>query len=431
MVMQLRRIIMTNQRGLSGAALCSNFRLQAFAPTLLCMLTMVTMQSTQAQTLNVLFAFTGGIDIEYPGSGVTLDRAGNLYGTTFGLNNGGGVYELMRRDSSWIFKPLYNFQAQNYDGQGPDADVVFGPDGALYGTTFLGGYRCDFAPSYCGTVYSLRPSPGSFCGNAFCFWNETHVYRFGLNRNDGYHPNGPLVFDSAGNIYGTTSAGGLYNWGTAFQLFRTQNGWGEKIIDNLPRGLGEPSSGLTFDAEGNLFGAAGQAGYDRIYELVHTGQEWNEQTIYIFQGSNNGVPTGLIFDGAGNAYGATSGIADYQAGTVYQLTPQPDGTWRETVLHVFDLNTYGPMSNLAMDAAGNLYGTTPGSPGNNDDKWGMVFELSPVNGSWTFTQIYHFTNGADGAYPGGGVTLDSAGNLYGTCEGGGAYGKGTIWEITP
>ncbi len=419
---------MTNQRGLSGAALCSNFRLLAFAAALLCVLTMVTMQSTQAQTLTVLHTFTGGIDSGFPESGVILDRDGNLYGTTFGLINS-GVYELMRRDSSWIFKPLYNFQTR-LDGLGPEADVVFGPDGALYGTTFLGGYTCNGVSNYCGTVFSLRPSPDT-CRDAFCPWNETHVYRFGTSLNDGYHPNGPLVFDSAGNIYGTTAIGGLYNGGTAFQLFRTQNGWVEKIIHHFPRGLGEPSSGLTFDAEGNLFGGAAQTGYGRVYELVHNGQEWNERTIYVFPGSNVGEATGLIFDAAGNAYGATSGIGNYQAGIVYQLTPQADGTWRETDLHVFDFNTNGPLSNLAMDGAGNLYGTTEGTPGNNNDKWGMVFELSPVNGSWTFSQLHHFTNGADGGSPVGGVTLDSAGNLFGTCVQGGAYSEGTIWEITP
>ncbi len=416
---------MTNQPVPSGAALCSNFRLLALAPVLLFALTVITMQSAQAQTLNVLYTFTGGADGEYPG-GVIFDRAGNLYGPY--KISPGGIFELMRRDSSWVFQPLYNFPG-GYEGGNPSG-VIFGPDGVLYGTTSSGGGVCGGAYYNCGTVYTLTPPPGP-CGNTFCPWNETSLFVFGYDvEYGGYNPSSGVIFDSAGNIYGTTPKGGLYNWGTAFQLFRTQNGWDEKVIDNLPRGLGAAESGLTFDAAGNLFGTAGQAGYSRIYELVHTGQEWNEQTIYVFQGSNVGGATGLIFDAAGNAYGATSGIYDYQAGTVYQLTPQPDGTWSQTVLHVFDLNTYGPMSNLTMDAAGNLYGTTPGTPGNNDDKWGMVFELSPANGSWTFTQLHHFTNGDDGGIPSG-VTLDSAGNLYGTCVIGGEFGWGTIWEITP
>lgn len=192
-----------------------------------------------------------------------------------------------------------------------------------------------------------------------------------------------------------------------------------------------PLAGLIFDAAGNLYGTNAYSLYSRVYEIVHTGQEWTDQTIHVFQGGNDGFnpQAGLIFDAAGNAYGTTEGNV-LSPGTVYQLSPQPDGTWLETVLYLFPADINGPATNLAMDAAGNLYGTTPGTPGNNPDKWGMVFELSPVNGSWIFTQLHHFTDGADGAGPSG-VTLDSAGNLYGTSVFGGAYGNGLIWEITP
>jgi len=400
---------------------------KAFGLALLCASALLV-PATQAQNLQVLHAFTGGSDGAYPESALTLDRAGNLYGTTYGRTYG-NVYELMQRNSNWIFKPLYDFQAEN-DGQNPEAPVVFGPDGTLYGTTPYGGNTCFEA--YCGTAYNLRPSPRS-CGNALCSWNEIAVYWFGGNQlHDGYRPEtGPLIFDSAGNIYGTTADGGLNGDGTVFQLFRTQNGWGENIIDNLVGNgaPGHPQAGVTFDSAGNLYGTAEGGSYGVVYGLIRTGQGWNEETIYAFQGGNDGAypAAGLIFDAAGNAYGTTAGGSG-QPGTVFQLSPQGDGTWRETVLHVFTVDSIGPKANLAMDAAGNLYGSTQGLGGG--DQFGMVFKLSLVNGSWTFSDVYHFTNGAEGAYPVGGVSVDSAGNLFGTCVNGGANNYGTVWEIT-
>jgi hypothetical protein len=149
---RVEEIIMTERLWTSRDALCSNFPLLAFAPALLCALTIIAMPSMQAQTMHTLHVFTGGGDGSQPFAGVTLDRDGNLYGTTNDPNSDGGVYELVRQGSDWIFKPLYNFQPQN-DGQHPIAPVAFGPDGALYGTTALGGYNHDGTPAWCGTVY--------------------------------------------------------------------------------------------------------------------------------------------------------------------------------------------------------------------------------------------------------------------------------------
>jgi hypothetical protein len=425
---------MTNRPGTSRTALCSNFRLLAFGPALLCALTAIAMPSMQAQTLHVLYALT-----DTPGGAnptrLTFDGAGNLYGATSGGPTNGGVFELRHEGSSWIFQPLYNFQPHN-DGIAP-GPVVFGPDGALYGTTDEGGLPCYYQFAQCGTVYSLRPSPDP-CGSAICLWNETRIHWFGAfdNISDGSNPGyGPLIFDPTGNIYGTTIFGGLHGQGTAFQLVKTQNGWTEHIIANFTSN-GSPLnaiSGLTFNSAGNLFGTIFMAGsFGQVFELTPSGQGWNEQAIYSFQGGNDGAYPlgGLIFDAAGNAYGST-----YEPpGTVFQLSPQQDGSWRETVLHVLaGINGpfYGPESNLAMDASGNLYGTTPGTPFSQEDHNGMVFKLSQVDGSWTFTQLYEFTGGDDGSFPVGGVIVDSAGNLYGACTTGGANQRGTIWEITP
>ena len=136
----------------------------------------------------------------------------------------------------------------------------------------------------------------------------------------------------------------------------------------------------------------------------------------------------MIFDTAGNAYGTTEGFPDEQRSTVFELTPNSDGSWTETVLYEFPAGSFGPRSNLAIDADGNLYGSTYGL---GTDRFGFAFKLTHAAGSWSFTNLHEFTNGADGAYPIGGVTLDSAGNLYGTCVEGGGQGFGTVWEITP
>jgi hypothetical protein len=418
---------MRNRPGILRNALRSRIRLLAFTPALLCAMAVIATPFAQAQTLHVLYALT-----DQPGgnlTGLVLDQAGNLYGTT---SNGSveSVFELKHEHSSWLFQPRYYFHPQN-DGRGPYAPVVFGPEGALYGTTIQGGNY-----GYLGTVYSVQPSADS-CESALCLWDETRIYWFGGSNNihDGSDPfTGPLIFDPAGNIYGTTLDGGLYGEGTAYQLVKTQNGWAENIIANL-RNNDSPTntnSGLTFDAAGNLYGTIGFAGaYGQVYELTPSGQAWQQQTIYSFQGGNDGAfPVGgLVFDAAGNAYGTTGGAYQVEPATVFQLSPQGDGTWRETVLYVFPGN--GPINNLTMDAAGNIYGSTPGTPGINPDHYGMVFKLSPVGNSWTFTQLYEFTGGDDGAFPNGIVAVDSAGNLYGVCDAAGAHERGTIWEITP
>ena len=418
---------MTNRPGTPAKTMRSTFRLLTFVVRLFGALTVITISSIQAQTLHVLFTNT------YPPggnlSGLTLDAAGNLYGTIY-FGDPESVFELKRDSPNWVFQSLYDFHYLN-DGHTPYAPLVFGPDGALYGTTAQGGELpfCYYQLGPCGTVFKVQPPPGP-CRSTACLWNEAPIHWFGATRaiGDGYGPN-EIMFDSAGNIYGTTLYGGRYGLGTAYELTPTPNGWTENIIENFSGNGGpeDPSSGLTFDAAGNLYGTAAGGAYGVVYELLRSGQGWTEKTLYSFQGGNDGAyPVGgLVFDAAGNAYGTTAGFYQSQPATVFELSPQSDGTWRETVLYVFPGN--GPIADLVMDSAGNLYGTTPGTPGINPDHNGMVFKLSRASGMWSFTQLYEFTGGADGVFPNGRLAIDSAGNIYGECIG----GTPTIWEITP
>jgi len=139
---------------------------------------------------------------------------------------------------------------------------------------------------------------------------------------------------------------------------------------------------------------------------------------------------GLIFDQAGNLYGSASSGGSGNGGTVFELMPS-NGNWNFNLLYSLSGSggsRNGPLRSLTMDAAGNLYGTTY-----SDGAYGAgsVFKLKPSNGAWTYTDLYDFTGGDDGANPYGGVTLDANGNLYGTTAFGGASDAGVVWEITP
>jgi uncharacterized repeat protein (TIGR03803 family) len=385
---------------------------------------MVTLtQSVQAQTYQVIHSFTGGADGGNPYAGLTIDKAGNLYGTT-----PSSVFRLSNKGSGWTFSPLYT-------GDGSEARVIFGPDGTLYGTTTGGGSEGD------GTVFNLRPSP-KVCKTSLCPWTETVLYSFG-GGTDGAEPGyGDLVFDQAGNIYGTTIEGGSTNplgpcgrrgCGTVFELSPSNGGWIESVIYAFIGNNGaSPLSGVIFDQSGNLYGTTFQGGEGScnngtcgtIYELTYSGSGWAESFLYSFTGS--GYPyapyAGLIFDQSGNLYGATSG----GGGTVFELTPS-NGSWTLKTLYSFPGGEQcGPRASLVMDGAGNLYGTTTCDAPN-----GTVFELTPSNdGTWTYTLLHGFT-GPDGEFPMCNVVIDANGNLYGTTSAGGLYGYGVVWEITP
>lgn len=270
---------------------------------------------------------------------------------------------------------------------------------------------------------------------------ERVLYNF--QRPDGLGPSASLIFDSAGNLYGTTYEGGAYRlYGTAFQLTPGSGGSrSESVLHSFSDSpdAAYPEASLLMDASGNLYGTSlsggdGQCigGCGAIFELSY-GADGNrsESVIHSFNGTDGWAPTGnLIMDSTGTLYGTTSFGGAHMAGTVFQLAQGPNGTWSETVLYDFQRNGrdgVGPCSGLIFDRAGNLYGTTyNGGPYGK----GTVFELKPrSNGKWTEVVLHSF-DGHDGAYLLAGLTLDSAGNLYGVCPNHGPHWRGTVFELT-
>ena len=420
-------------------------RIWIFAIVLVLMGT--AMQAAHAQSFSVLHTFTGGADGANPYDLLTIDAAGNLYGTTFLKGAGyGTVFKLTHRGSNWLLTTLYEFKgAGAHDGAGPyHQGVIFGPDGTLYGTTASGG-NGPACPnvfdqySGCGTVFNLRP-PAVTCKSALCPWTETVLYTF-QGGSDGAVPYGNLVFDHAGNLYVTTyygggNCGGINNCGAVYKLTRSGGGWTKSVVYNFTGSDGaNPGDGVSFDNAGNLYGTTlggGAHGYGTVFKLTPSGSGWTESVLYSFQGGSDGYSpyAAVIFDQAGNLYGTT------ESGTAFELTPS-DGSWTFTLLHsfvgVFEGGSHG---RLVMDVAGNLYGTTQAD---DHDHGGTAFMLTPSDGSWIYTELHDFTGGSDGGDIENGLALGSNGHLYGTAAQGGSqgvgrtcqFGCGVVFEITP
>jgi len=394
----------------------------------------------------VLYSFGNGKDGASPFSGLIFDATGNLYGTTFsgGAYEKGTVFQLTPgANGKWTEKVLYSFcSASNCsDGNSPQASLIFDTVGNLYGTTTYGGSGTCI--SGCGTVFQLAPGANGT-------WTETVLHSFSGNGEDGYYPLTSLLFDAAGNLYGTTYEGGTHNIGTVFQLTPGANGtWIETVLHSFS-GNGEdgyyPLASLLFDAAGNLYGTTyygGAYGSGTAFQLAPgTNGKWTETVLHRFGKGEDGFQphAGLIFDAAGNLYGSTAYGGAYSAGSVFQLKAGTNGKWLGIVAHSFKPKVkdgYRLLASLIFDAAGNLYGTTylGGASGAGCSGYGCgtVFQLAPEgNGKWKERVLYSFSdNGTDGWWPISCLVSDAAGNLYGTTEMGGAYGGGSVFEITP
>ncbi len=355
---------------------------RALAGVACCIVPFSQLPASAAETTEkVIHAFKGGNDGENPYAGLIADGAGNAYGTTDGGGEGcgcGTVFKLTRDRKESV---LYAFKGGD-DGAAPDGALMLDASGNFYGTTVAGG-GTGCGGYGCGTVFKLAPDG-----------TETILYAF-QGGSDGFQPGSNIVMDQAGNLYGTTAAGGAYN------------------SDCSSEGCG---TAFEIQADGTKI------------------------TLYQFQGGTDGEgPTGpLIADSAGNLFGTTEGgggCALGGCGTVFELTPGG----QESILYTFQggADGLGPFGGVIMDSDGNLYGTT-GFGGANTG--GVVFKIPAGGGSESV--LYSFRGGSDGAGPVAGVVMDANGNLYGTTEIGGGSGKGckhiqfgagcgTVFELTP
>jgi uncharacterized repeat protein (TIGR03803 family) len=383
------------------------------------------------------------------GGAFVADPQGNLYGTsdTGGVYDLGTVYELTPPPGGgapWTNTVLYSFCPQGppcADGNSPQSGVIRDAHGNLYGTTITGGSRFNE-----GTVFELSPPPG---GNGP--WSETVLYEFCANDNciDGNQPLGGLTFDSQGNLYGTTTAGGAHGQGVVFELSPNGGGqwtytilYGFCALSGCTDGRTPQFGSLVFDAAGNIYGATqggGSQNYGTVFKLTPSGGSWTESVLHSFCSAANctdGVEPigGIVLDAHNNIYGVTPGGGTQNLGVAYELS-QSGGSWTETVLQNFCENCasgYHPQQTMILDANGNLYGNT--YQGGTLAK-GVAFELSPIGGGqWTETVLYNFCSvGAclDGEYPYGPMLFDAQGNLYGVTGDGGLYGGATAYELSP
>lgn len=336
-------------------------------------------------------------------------------------------------------KVTHSFKPNGKDGVYPNG-VIIDKTGNLYGTTYSGGDV--------GTVFELTPDNGK--------WTETLLHTF--HGKDGALPLGGLIQDAAGNLYGTTTAGGASSTcndratpgcGTVFELSLVNGKWAEKVLHSFDQDGKDgtfPAASLILDRDGNLYGRTVEggplSGCDNFgcgvaFELSPgKNGKWTEKVLFNFHFGGGGPQAALVMDKSGNLYSTAYFGGKYGDGVVFELVPS-NGKWTQKVLHSFHRDGKdgsNPDSSLTLDQGGNLYGTTSnGGPlsGCNGQTCGTVFELSPGdNGSWTEKVLHNFS-GKDSAFPAASVIFDASGNLYGSASGGYGYGYGTVFELTP
>jgi uncharacterized repeat protein (TIGR03803 family) len=366
------------------------------------------------------FDFSGS-NGKTPSGGVTADASGNFYGVTSagGEFKAGVVYEIGPAPSGAPETVLHSFSGSNGDGANPIGDLIFDGVGNLYGVTQFGG-SSDF-----GTVFEL--SPPSSPGGA---WTETVLYSFQGIPSDGAQPVAGLAFDSAGNLYGTTSRGGVDNaycdgnggCGTVFELSPPSlpgGAWTETVLCFFQgeQDGNEPMGGVIFDQAGNLYGTTYLGAYNdgnggTVFELSPPsgpGGAWSETTLLTLKSADGGRPeAGLTLGPGGALFGTASSGGLYGGGTVFKLEPpsSPGGHWSFGAVYNFAPNAGVPAASITFDNPNTLYGTSSGGDG------GGVYQISTSGGTVTYTYYYLGTGTTAG------VTLYN-GALYSTSVAGG------------
>ncbi len=461
---------MANQRARAAVQALSQGTQMKWRANILILSVILAGQILAAQE-KVLYNFQGGVigstDGSSPYAGVIFDATGNLYGTTKfgGVDDEGTVFELSPASGAWVQTQLYNFQIPCKPGTDPGscqdtgilpgADLAFDTRGNLYSVTELGGYFGN------GTVFQLVPGAPP--------WTENILHNF-YDGKDGGIPLGGVLILKDGRVIGSTAAGGpggVSGCGLVFELAPPATGsttWKETILYDFgcaPDG-DSPQGDLIMDKAGNIYGATFAGGNGNCFGGCGTvyqvsppaagGSAWTETVLYMFQNSPDGVGpwAGLVRDAAGNLYGTTyrggsfaGGCLGLGCGTVFQLAPPTaGGTWTETVIHEFTGGADGaiPLAGLAIDSEGNLYGTASAggdlscNAGAEVPGCGLVFELtSQAGGGWSQIVLHSFKGAPDGAEPQAGLTL-RGGVLYGTTTAGGNGpngGQGTVFAVIP
>jgi uncharacterized repeat protein (TIGR03803 family) len=412
----------------------------------------------------------------FPVSGLAMDANENLYGTTRlggvgGCSEGCGVvFKLTRNNKGGAtYSVLHTFAGAFSDGGNPFGAPIVDSAGNVYGTTTNGG------KGDCGVVYRLSPTAGGE-------YKETILHsfnRFTKRNDDGCGPESSLVSDAAGNLYGTTNKGGGggvngtfcdNGCGSVFKLAPNGDGtYIESVIHSFPGTKGNrdgqnPVGGVILDSAGNLWGStpAGGNGNGTVFELTpNSDGTYTESTLFMFTGASTGFDpnTDLVIDQAGNIYG-TAVNGGLGKGVVFKVTPQAGGGVKESVIHAFALcnaticpDGLFPSNGLTIDANGTLYGPLDPAGGASNHcstrtpalGCGIVYKLTPnAKGKFAETILYRFRGFADGATPEDGrLVIDASGNIFGTtAEGGnstacpsGPFGTpggcGVVFEVTP
>ena len=376
----------------------------------------------------IIYRFTGGNDGGNAATSLAFDSRGNAYGTAVvgGLYGCGVVFRLTPvSPNSWQESVLYNFSC-GADGKNPHGGVTVDGAGNLFGTTVAGGSGGVCAGDGCGTVYELTRS------------GERVLYNF-KGGNDGFGPGGGVAFDKSGRMYGTTPDGGAHAQGVVYELVRSNGTWHFSVIHAFTGGLdgGTGSLGqLVVDSGRNIYGVTEGGGLHAagtVYRLSpEAGGTFDLTTLYAFKGRPDAgfAYGGLAEDAHGDLFGTTYYGGANGAGSVFELSPGGQQRWKERVLYSFRGAVDGgsPTSTLVFDSAGDLLGTSSagGDPG---CACGTVFKIHAATNAESV--LHRFVSGNDGAYPYYGLSLSPSGAYFASTVAGGAAGQGVVFGITP